>query len=30
MQFLAFVLIVGIAFALFAIVIDNSHPNHPK
>jgi len=30
MEFLAFVLIVGIAFALFAIIMDNSHPNHPQ
>jgi len=29
MEFIAFLMVVGIAFTLIAMYMDNSHPNHP-
>jgi len=30
MEFIAFLMVVGIAFTLIAMYMDNSHPNHPN
>jgi len=30
MEFIAFLMVVGISFTLIAMFMDNSHPNHPK
>jgi len=30
MEFIAFLLVVCIAFTLIAMIMSNSHPNHPQ